>query len=199
VALTESDGMESLLPGLYHAHNIHPLTVHFPIAFWTLAVVVLGWAMIRHEDETSWKVAAVLVYAGALGAVAASVAGFAATEKMGHDAPGHGLVHVHRNIMIAATAMGLIGTAFTIAFRAATDRLRRGVVFAVMATTVGLMTIGADRGAELVFRYGIGVTMEAPPADAHDHDHGHEAHGHGAHGHESHHSGGHEDGHSHQH
>lgn len=42
---------------------------------------------------------------------------------------------------------------------------------------LGVMTIGADRGAELVFRYGIGVAGEAPPhSDGHDHSHGDHEH-----------------------
>ena len=44
--------MEQLLPGLTSAPNLHPMVVHFPIAFWVAATGAWSWAVVRkHEDE----------------------------------------------------------------------------------------------------------------------------------------------------
>lgn len=39
--------MERLLPGLAAAPNIHPLFVHFPIAFWLAALLFCCLALLR--------------------------------------------------------------------------------------------------------------------------------------------------------
>lgn len=169
--------MESLLPGLSFAQNVHPIFVHFPVAFWSLAVPLLAFGLFRdHED--AWTFGRWLVYAGALSALIAVTTGYIATDKMGHDSPGHGLVHVHRDFMIATAVLGLVAAGLAFAFRNATDRARRGAVLAAMSVCALVMTLGADRGAELVYRYGVGVSHEPPPEDdGHDHDHGTEGHG----------------------
>ncbi|MED5369772.1 MAG: DUF2231 domain-containing protein [Myxococcota bacterium] len=171
--------MEQLLPGLTSAPNLHPMVVHFPIAFWVAATGAWSWAVVRKHDD-AWRVGRWLHLLGMLGAVVAVGFGFWATEKMGHDTPGHDLVHVHRDLMLVVSGIALVITALAWWRRDATRPWRVGLTLGSLVL-LGLMTIGADRGAELVFRYGIGVAGEAPPhSDGHDHSHGdHEAEPHG--------------------
>lgn len=171
--------MEQLLPGLTSAPNLHPMVVHFPIAFWVAATGAWSWAVVRKHDD-AWRFGRWLHLLGILGAVVAVGFGFWATEKTGHDTPGHDLVHVHRDLMLVASGVALAITALAWWRRDATRPWRVGLTLGSLVL-LGLMTIGADRGAELVFRYGIGVAGEAPPhSDGHDHSHGdHEAEPHG--------------------
>lgn len=78
--------MDQLFPGLSHAPNLHPLVVHFPIAFWVAATGARSWAVVRKHDD-AWRFGRWLHLLGILGAVVAVGFGFWATEKMGHDTP----------------------------------------------------------------------------------------------------------------
>ena len=45
--------METLLPGLFHAPNIHPIFVHFPIVLWAVAALFLVIGTVRRRDNVS--------------------------------------------------------------------------------------------------------------------------------------------------
>lgn len=159
--------IEQLLRGLSSAPNLHPMVVHFPIAFWVAATGAWLLAVARKRDE-AWRFGLWLHLLGLLGAAVAVAFGFWATEKMGHDSPGHELVHVHRDIMLWATGLALTVTA--LGWWKRTAKLRAPLT-ALSVVLVGLLTVGADRGAELVFRYGMGVAHETPPESTHTHSH----------------------------
>jgi uncharacterized membrane protein len=164
--------MEILFPGLTSTSAVHPMLVHFPIALWVVALTLWVIAMVRGEDEF-FRAGRWVLYAGSIGALAAVASGLWAANEMGHDSPGHDLVHTHRNFMLVATGVGLATTVLAFVLRKrANPSLRWGMV-ALLAITVGVTTLGADRGAELVHRYGIGTKGETPPAPPHDDGHGH--------------------------
>lgn len=165
--------LEQLLPGLAHAQNVHPMFVHFPIALWLAAVPFWLVGAVRGGD--AWRFGRWLVYLGVLSAALAVGTGLWATEQMGHETPGHDLVHVHRNFMLAAGGLGAVTAlaAFLLRRREQRTGVRWGLVVLLLATASATM-LGADRGGLLVFRWGVGVADE-PPASAsgHSHDDGH--------------------------
>lgn len=160
--------MEQLLPGLTSAPNLHPMVVHFPIAFWVAATGAWCLALARRRDD-AWRFGRWLHLLGLIGAAVALGFGFWATNETGHEGPGHDLVHVHRDLMLVASAIALAVTAVAWWRRDATRACRAGLT-AGSLVLLGVMTVGADRGAELVFRHGIGVAGEEPP-HGHDHEH----------------------------
>lgn len=171
--------MDALLPGLSGANDLHPLFVHFPVALWLAAALFFGVGLARSSAEAR-RTGRWLLYAGTAAAVATVATGFLAANRMGHGTPGHDLVHVHRNIMLAATVLAALGCALA---RAAavrqSDGLRVGVLVTLVLVAV-LTTLGADRGANLVFGYGMGVTDAPAPAPSSDHNDtgGHQSHPH---------------------
>ncbi len=167
--------LETLLPGLAGIHNIHPLTVHFPIALLTVALALQA-AVVLGRREAWAGHARVCLYLGTVGALAAVGAGLLAAESLGHDSPGHDLVHIHRNFMFATTLLAM-GTSLASLRMAAQPRQRNRVVLLGLLVTWGVLTLGADRGANLVFRYGISVANEPVPAGGEEHGDGHD-HGH---------------------
>ncbi|WDT73508.1 MAG: hypothetical protein MPW17_23090 (plasmid) [Candidatus Manganitrophus sp.] len=109
--------METLLPGMAALqNNIHPLLIHFPIAFFLGALAMEGLAVLR--DEKFHFAATWMLYLGTLSALVALPTGFiaaniaAATDPRGHDAPGHDYIHIHRNWMVATTAVGILLTGY---------------------------------------------------------------------------------------
>ncbi len=172
------------MPGLESVLNIHPLLVHFPIALTLTAALLVGVHLLIRSEE--WmRMAAVLVYLSAAAALVAAATGLMASDGLGHDTPGHELVHEHRDIMLIYTSL-ILGLALLTALsrssmtgwikHASMKFIRLGILLAACATLI----VGADRGALLVFGHGIGMRTqqgtEPPPSEstetgkADDHD-----------------------------
>lgn len=186
--------METILPGLSGVPNPHPIFIHFPIALWPTAVLFLTIGILRDQSSV-WRAGTWVLHLGTLSAIIAIITGYIAADQLGHDSPGHGLVHTHRNIMITATISSTLVSAATFLTRKSLTRtIQWGLLMFTGVATLAAMA-GADRGGEMVYRYSVGTRGETPPAaDGHAHDHGsahedapvHEeapAHGHGEHDH----------------
>jgi len=168
--------MESILPGLSSVGNVHPLFVHFPIALLPTALFVEVIALWR-QDPLLHRMARQLVYLGAAAAVVTAVTGEMAMDRLGHDVPGHELVHVHRRFMLTASALAVLLAVFLFATRERTGLFTLAGA-AGMALVAVVLLLGADRGGRLVFKHGMGVhfeSAEASPAERGTH------HEHGAH------------------
>jgi uncharacterized membrane protein len=181
--------MNPLLPGLDAAPDIHPLFVHFPIAFWVAATGAWVLATIRRPAEQPWQFGLWLHTLAVISAAVAVAFGYAAADRMGHDSAGHDLVHTHRNFMLAASGLALALT--LAAWRFHTRGRRWRIAFTVCSLgLVGLVALGADRGAALVYTHGVGVAVQTAPRDVGDDastavtpPSAESAHGHGAHAH----------------
>jgi len=156
--------MDAILPGLKGMLNYHPVFVHFPIAFWLGALLFEALSVLRGSDELH-RTAARLLYLGTLAGFAAVTSGLLAEESVPETGPAHEVMELHEKLMLVTTsvALGLSMTAFFLRNNF-TPKLRR--LFLVGLLVLGaLMTIGADRGAQLVFQYGTAVNWPAaqPP------------------------------------
>jgi uncharacterized membrane protein len=148
----------SILPDW--APNVHPLIVHFPIALLFVAALVdtIGLAF---KGESMWKNTAFLLYMfGTLAAVAAFFAGkqaadsvFLATEAnavlTNHANMAHYLVYFFGGYTVLRTIFFFSNLEGRTGIRAVMYLLGVGGLVLVWST--------ADRGAELVFKYGVGV------------------------------------------
>ncbi len=155
--------METLLPGLHGAPNVHPVFVHFPLV---LLVTAFGFAVVaalRASDDlvrfTRW-----LLYLGILSAIPTVATGYQAMLSL-QGMPGHDLIHAHMYWMFTATGLALVTgvLAWRLGKRPPTSTTRWAVASG-LAVTCGVLLLGADRGALLTFRYGIGTQQETPPA-----------------------------------
>ncbi len=161
------------MPGFENVLNVHPLFIHFPIALTCTALLFEVLYFTRKSDQ--WRLTATaLIYLAALSAVVTVITGYRAADILGHDAPGHDLVHGHRDIMLWFTGI-LVVLAAANAFLSRpplADKVpiwpKLGRPLLLLAAVVVLL-IGADRGGQLVFRHGMGVRMEAPSEAGHHH------------------------------
>ena len=162
--------LETLLPGLMAAENLHPMVVHFPIAFWTAASMAWFFSLVLKKDKV-WEFGLWLHIAALLSAGLAIGFGFWATDTMGHDSPGHDLVHVHRDWMIYSSIAAAILTGLAFWKRGEKGKIR--YLFLVFSFLIlGATSLGADRGAQLVYGYGMGVS-KTPPTHHKDGGHSH--------------------------
>ncbi len=154
--------MQAILPGLKEMLNYHPAFVHFPIALWIGALVFEALAVVRSSDD--WhRTAARSLYLGTLFAFAAVGTGLRADMAVPPSGPAFEVKELHEKLMLATTSVsvGLCLFAFFARHRF-TARLRKWFLLGLVVLAV-LLTIGADRGAQLVFQYGASVRVPAAP------------------------------------
>jgi uncharacterized membrane protein len=143
------------------APNLHPIVVHFPIALLVTAAAldVLSWVMGRHRWLRS--VATSLFVLGTAGTVVAYLTGQAAEQSVWLPGMAHAVVGAHgtwaRRTVWFFAAMTLCRL---IALRL--SRHEPGPVLVATLVLAGMVGVGllyetGDRGAQLVFQYGVGT------------------------------------------
>jgi uncharacterized membrane protein len=164
------DSLEALvewLPGW--APNLHPLIVHFPIAWLIAAVAVDLVSLVLPRSSWIGSTATSLYVAGAISALAAYLTGRHAAEGVLVPGMAQPIVVDHWNWAIATT----IYFAALATIRLALTPVRRPLPFWLRTATVGVALAGmfllfqtGERGARLVYEYGVGVMPRADRASA---------------------------------
>src|SRR6202162_2585726 len=171
--------METILPGFSAMQNIHPMFVHFPIAFFLGALAMEGMALFRNEKYHD--AASRLLYLGTFMAIVTVPTGFVAmnnvaeTDPRSHNAPGHDFVHLHGEWMFTVTVISILlsGYLYWINKKQKRGGYRFEFVLGLMLLSFHL-TLGADRGARLVYEFGTGINPKvltvAPEGEHHHHE-----------------------------
>jgi uncharacterized membrane protein len=94
-------------------------------------------------------------------------AGFYAYNTVAHDEPSHAAMTDHRNWALVTASIFLVLTFGSIKLYRADKKQNRLFVFCLVLAT-SLLSITGWKGAEVVYRYGLGV-MSLPNTDAHKH------------------------------
>jgi len=144
-----------MLPGLRAALNYHPILVHFPIVLWLAALLFQLLAVVRASDELQ-RTAARMLYLGTLAAVVTILSGWAAENSI---PPGEAqrALGVHETLMLVTSSLALALCLFAFFARKNFTAQLRKVMLAGLVILAVLLTIGADRGAQLVYGYGAAV------------------------------------------
>ena len=143
--------------------NVHPLIVHFPIALLVIAVLADFLSLVLKRYEWIKSTALALYVFGALGTVGAYVTGKQAADIVNFPAPSYPVISRHADLalytMLFFGIYALIRLLFT--WRQWDRRpLIAIILFIVAATGLGLVQQTAERGGELVFRYGVGTKVQ---------------------------------------
>ena len=133
-------------------HPLHPLMVHFPVAFWASSTVCDGLALAG--VDSAWGIAWMLLAAGVVSAVPAMIAGLVDFVRLEDVA-----------VPTANRHMTVMGMAWGIYFAALMTRLDNWTPLpgpellpaALSAAGFCLMALGGWYGGELVYRYGAGM------------------------------------------
>ena len=173
--------MSELFPGLQAMDNLHPMFVHYPLALLPLALVFQAWAVVGRREDAA-RVARWLLWIGAVAALAAAGTGLLAEGSVEHPEAAHEVIELHETLMLttAGLAAGLAVLA-AIFHRRALGWIRWLLLLGLLATNVVLI-VGADRGAQLVYEFAVGVKPQpapepaqpAPAANSPEHKHEHQ-------------------------
>lgn len=168
--------------------NWHPILVHFTIALLSVSVVLfLAESFVRKSPlhiqlvtVARWN-----LWLGSLAAIATVIAGFDAFNSVPHGSEAQHLAMIdHRKWALSTAGLFLILAVWSLAasLRGKADfRKSKNLVFVFLMTVAGLMLATTGyKGAELVYRHGLGVIpMQVGMAAGHNHSHGGAEHGEG--------------------
>lgn len=147
--------MERILPGWHAALNHHPVFIHFPIVLW-LGALLFEIVAVWKRDDPAHRAAMWLLWLGTLSGVFAVFTGLNA-QKIVPNGPAGGVLEIHEELMLTSffIALGLSFFGYLSA-RRLTHALKVVILVGLLALAV-FVILGADRGAEMVYRYGLGV------------------------------------------
>ena len=153
--------------------NWHPIFVHFTIALVTMAALFYLIAKLRHPGDPQAEGAVAgrwALLAGALITLATIAAGFYAYNTVNHDSMSHAAMTDHRNWAVP-TALVILALAVWAWIDGRKGRAPSWLFVIALLMTAGSLTIVGYKGAELVYRHGMGV-MRLPAAEGEGHHHG---------------------------
>jgi len=155
---------EIILPGVQHLQNIHPLVVHFPIAFLAGAALFyfLSWVF---RNETFATTAFLLLILGTLAAGAAAATGLYGEEGvMVSRSVRENLLERHEGLMLATLGVS-IGLAIWAVLAKPFPKKKRLLFLFLLLVLLGIMTVGADYGARMVYDYNAGGDACSQPIE----------------------------------
>ena len=156
--------LERLFPGAAHLQNLHPVVVHFPIAF-LFGATLLYFVGASSRNESITGAALWVLVLGAMGAALSAGTGLYASEGV-MIAPSvrDALLTRHRNLMVAVTALTGVLTVWAVVARPLPRRGRWAFLIGLIAMCV-LIARGADYGGRLVYDYNAGGNACGQPID----------------------------------
>jgi len=156
--------IQSALPGIAGMSNIHPLLVHFPIAFLTFFFVVDVFGSLAGKPQ--WRqTASFLLYFGTLAAAFTVLAGFVAADTVEHGENVHEIMerHEHLGISILSLAAGL--SAWRLKHHGVLSGAGNVLFLLLSALLCLILVFGADLGGLMVYQYGVAVKPGAAIAN----------------------------------
>jgi uncharacterized membrane protein len=147
-----------------HLQNIHPLAVHFPIAFLVGAALfyVMAWVLGREALATA------ALWVLLLGAISAGVAVgtglYAEGGVMVSRSVRDRLLESHENLMLTTLGLSIVLAIWALIARPSPQKGRIFFILLFVALLV-VMSIGADYGARMVYDYNAGGNACSQPIE----------------------------------
>jgi uncharacterized membrane protein len=152
--------------------NLHPLIVHFVIAFLiTGPMLLLASAFSSEARRTGLQIAGDWMLAlGTVAVIIAVAAGLQAYYSVAHDGPSHVAMTDHRNWAFVTCGAFLVFALWRFFLR---HQAPSRIFVILLLVPVLALGVTGWKGGHLVYHYGIGVaSLPAVTGDGHDHDHG---------------------------
>jgi uncharacterized membrane protein len=156
--------LERLLPGVGDLQNLHPLVVHFPIAFLYGAALLYAIAIFRASDTLQWTALWMLILGTAGAAISLATGLYADSGVMVSESVRNHLLDHHKHLMIAASIVAGLLTVWALLAR---PMPARGRYIFLLGTIVllALIAAGADLGGRMVYGYNAGGNACPQPID----------------------------------
>jgi uncharacterized membrane protein len=150
-------GMFSILmPGFANMDNVHPLLVHFPIAFLS-SFFVLDMVGTLAKKQHWRNVASWLLYFGTVAAVFTVTAGFIAASTVAHGVEVHAIMERHEHFGVSVLSLAILLSAWRVKSGGVIQGGANSFFLILAALLCVLMMLGADLGGLMVYHYGVAV------------------------------------------
>ena len=144
-----------MFQGAQHLQNLHPLVIHFPLAF-LMGAVLLYVAAWLFKNERFAHSAFVVLTLGALSLAGSVATGLYAEQGvMLSLSVREELLQPHKTAMLATLAICTMLTIWAIIARPFPKKGRLLFLF-LLLVMIGVMTVGADFGGRMVYDYNAG-------------------------------------------
>ena len=143
------------MPGAQHLQNIHPLVIHFPIAFLMGAALLYVTAWLLKNNRLGQSAFVVLVMGALSLSVAVATGLYAERGVMISLSVREQLLEPHEKAMLTTLAICAVLTVWAILARPFPKKGRLLFLF-LLLVMIGVMTVGADFGGRMVFDYNAG-------------------------------------------
>lgn len=162
--------------------NWHPIFVHFSVALVTTAVAFYWLSFIAGHSKifpSAWaqqfeNVGRWCLWISALITIGTLAAGLYAYYTVRHDELSHIAMTNHRNWALSTASLLFLNAAWSVVRYRQQKRITLFFLVALLLLE-GLLLSTAWRGAELVYRYGLGVmSLPQDEGPGHQHHHSHE-------------------------
>jgi len=164
------DIFSSMLPGIAGMDNIHPLLVHFPIAFLSAFFALDLVATLANKPH--WRnVASGFLYFGTVAALFTVIAGLIAAESVAHGQNVHEIMERHEHIGISILSTAILLSIWRIKSGVLPSGGANNFFLFLSALLCLLMMLGADLGGLMVYKYGVAVEAAPVPEDSYSHVH----------------------------
>ena len=156
LGLAPSEMFAAIMPGVTSLVNVHPLLVHFPIAFLMAFFIVDLLGTLIKKD--SWQqLASGLLYLGTIGAAMAVVAGLMAAGSVEHGDNVHLIMQRHKTFGLSILCLSVVLSIWRL-LSAGVIKGGANIVFLTLAALLNILVIlGADLGGLMVYKHGVAV------------------------------------------
>ena len=151
-----------MLPGAQHLQNLHPLVIHFPIAFLMGAALLYVASWLLKSDRFAYSAFVVLVLGAASLVVAVATGLYAEQGVMVHLSVRTQLLAPHKRLMLVTAGLCAVLTGWAILARPFPKKWR-WLFLSLVLTMIVVMTVGTDFGGRMVFGYNAGGTACRQP------------------------------------
>ena len=146
--------------------NWHPTFVHFTVALISMATFFYCAALIFHNKRFGQEMLIAgrwCLWTGALAAIVTVTAGFIAYYSVEHGSPSHAAMNIHRNWALGTLIVVLVISLWSVIIYRKDKKISLWFILGLLIAFT-LVAITAWHGAELVYRYGLGV-MSLPKTE----------------------------------
>lgn len=149
-----------LFPGIAALDNIHPLLVHYPIAFFTTFLIVEAAGLAFKKPQ--WRyVAGWLLYLGTIASVFTVAAGLVAANSVEHNDAVHAIMEKHEHYGVSVLSIGLFLSAWRMLGWGLHSLFTNCLFLLLSAVLCLVLSFGADLGGLMVYSYGVAVNPSA--------------------------------------
>ncbi len=162
-----------IFPGISSMANIHPVLVHFPIAFLPAFFIIDLAGTLAKKSE--WRsVASWFLYAGVITSMFTVISGFTAADSAKHGENVHGIMETLELYGIIVLILAFVLSIWRL-IRGNSIRGAANVLFLIFSAMLCVVImLGADLGGLLVYKYGVAVEAVPVPTGGDNHEHEHE-------------------------